>query len=421
MGLLNGLRLGARRLLRSRGLRNLVLVFAVYTFLEALRVQRLVTGAPRHDPKRPRRVERVYIAGMHYNDAALIRDHWAGAVLALVEALGRDNVFVSVYESGSWDDSKAALLALDEELGRRGVRRNVVLDDRTHQEEVEAVPAQGEAREGWITTPRGKREMRRIPFLARLRNLTLKDLWKLGGEGEVFDKVLFLNDVVFTTDDVLALLDTNNGLYGAACSLDFSQPPYYYDTFALRDSAGQGHLMQTWPYFRSQVSREAMETYADAVPVRSCWNGIVAMPAAPFLVSRASGRRRLEFRAVPDSLAEEKHLEASECCLIHADNPLSESLGVFLNPRVRVGYSTGAYEWAHPRDAGDSWLSLWRIVVGTWEARVRRLLTSDRVKEWVVRKRLAEWEAEGDGREEKGVHCLINEGQVLVYNGWAHV
>ncbi|KAK1969923.1 hypothetical protein LY78DRAFT_722861 [Colletotrichum sublineola] len=384
MGLRNGLRLSARRLLRSRGLRNLVLVFAVYTFLDALRVQREVTGAPRHDPKRPRRVERVYIAGMHYNDGALIRDHWAGAVLALVETLGRDNVF-------------------------------------THLEEVEAVPAQGEAREGWITTPRGKREMRRIPFLARLRNLTLKDLWKLGEEGEVFDKVLFLNDVVFTTDDVLALLDTNNGLYAAACSLDFSQPPYYYDTFALRDSAGQGHLMQTWPYFRSRASREAMEAYADAVPVRSCWNGIVAMPAAPFLVSRASGRRRLEFRAVPDSLAEGKHLEASECCLIHADNPLSESLGVFLNPRVRVGYSPAAYEATHPRDSGDSWLSLWRIVVGTWESRVRRLLTSDQVKKWVVRKRVAEWEAEENGRQEKGVHCLINEGQVLVYNGWAHV
>ncbi|OHW95670.1 polysaccharide export protein [Colletotrichum incanum] len=421
MSVLNGLRLSARRLLRSRGFRNLVLVFAVYTFLDALRVQRKVTGAPRHDPKRPRRAERVYIAGMHYNDAALIRDHWAGAVLELVEVLGRENVFVSVYESGSWDDSKVALRALDEELGRRGVRRSVLLDEKTHLEEVEDVPANGEEREGWIKTPRGKREMRRIPFLARLRNLTLRDLWKLGKEGEFFDKVLFLNDVVFTTDDVLALLDTNNGLYAAACSLDFSEPPYYYDTFALRDSAGQAHLMQTWPYFRSKESREAMEAFSDAVPVRSCWNGIVAMPAAPFLVSQEKGWKRLEFRAVPDSLAEEKHLEASECCLIHVDNPLSKSLGVFVNPRVRVGYSPEAYEGTHPKNRGESWLSVWRIVIGTWEARIRRLVTSDRVKEWVVRKRVSEWEAEGEGREEKGVECLINEGQVLVFNGWAHV
>lgn len=221
------------------------------------------------------------------------------------------------------------------------------------------------------------------------------------------------------TDDVLALLDTNGGLFAAACSLDFSQPPAYYDTFALRDSAGQAHLMPTWPFFRSQTSREALVAYSDAVPVRSCWNGIVAMPAAPFLA--AEGRGRLKFRAVPDSLAESKHLEASECCLIHIDNPLSEPLGVYLNPRVRVGYNADAYEATHPRHGGESWVSVWRVVVGVWESRLRRWITSDTVKEWVVRKRVREWEGEKKGNVERGVDCLINEGQVLVYNGWAHV
>ncbi|KAK1492707.1 hypothetical protein CCUS01_13985 [Colletotrichum cuscutae] len=428
MGLLNGIRLSARRLLRSRPFRNLALIVTLYVLLDALRYQRRVTSAPRHDPSRPRRAERIYIAGMHYNDASVIRTHWNKAVLDLVEALGRENVYVSVYESGSWDDTKAALRELDGVLEKRGVRRNVVLDERTHAQEVEDVPAEGEEREGWITTPRGEREMRRIPFLARLRNLTLRDLWKLGEEGEMFDTVLFLNDVVFTTEDVLALLDTNGGIYAAACSLDFAHPPSYYDTFALRDSAGQATLMQRWPYFRSEASRAAMMAYSDAVPVRSCWNGIVAMPAAPFLANRrgaAGGIKRLAFRGVDDSLAEEAHLEASECCLVHVDNPLSEQLGVFVNPRVRVGYSPAAYEAVNPGGGRGCWLSVWRIVVGVWEGRVRRVLTSERVKEWVVRKRLKEWEARGGGdqkmRSEKGVDCLINEGQVLVYNGWAHV
>ncbi|KAF4428039.1 hypothetical protein CGCF415_v008198 [Colletotrichum fructicola] len=425
MGFLNSLRLRARRALRSRALRNLVLLLAAYTLLDALRVQRIITGAtpPREAiAKRPRKTQKVYIAGMHYNDGALIKEHWNAAVLGLVDALGRGNVFLSVYESGSWDESKVWLRQLDDELFKRGVRRNVVLDERTHLQEVEEGEKDdgggGVTKEGWIMTPRGKREMRRIPFLARLRNLTLRDLWRLTDEGEVFDTVLFLNDVVFTAEDVLALLDTNGGLYAAACSLDFSEPPSYYDTFALRDSAGQAHLMQTWPYFRSAASRAAMMAYADAVPVRSCWNGIVAMPAAPFLASEASGRR-LRFRAVADSLAEEKHLEGSECCLIHVDNPLTEHLGVWLNPRVRVGYDGDAYRWANPTEG--SWVSVWRVIVGKWEGRLRRLLTSDGVKEWVVRKRVREWEAEGEGRSEKGVDCLINEGQVLVYNGWAHV
>jgi hypothetical protein len=73
---------------------------------------------------------------------------------------------------------------------------------------------------------------------------------------------------------VLTLLDTNGGNYAAACSLDFSKPPLYYDTFALRDSEGNAHAMQTWPYFGARDSRNALVNHVDAVPVTSCWNGI---------------------------------------------------------------------------------------------------------------------------------------------------
>jgi hypothetical protein len=51
---------------------------------------------------------------------------------------------------------------------------------------------------GWIDTPRGRKELRRIPYLSRLRNWTLQPLLELARQGEKFDKVLFLNDVVFS-------------------------------------------------------------------------------------------------------------------------------------------------------------------------------------------------------------------------------
>jgi hypothetical protein len=76
------------------------------------------------------------------------------------------------------------------------------------------------------------------------------------------------------TEDVLTLMDTNGGDYAAACSLDFSKPPLYYDTFALRDIEGKAHVMQTWPYFKARGSRNALVSHVDAVPVTSCWNGI---------------------------------------------------------------------------------------------------------------------------------------------------
>jgi hypothetical protein len=81
-------------------------------------------------------------------------------------------------------------------------------------------------------------------------------LWK---QGEEFDTILFLNDVVFNTEDILTLLDTHGGEYAAACSLDFSKSPAFYDTFALRDFTGHEAVMQTWQYFQSRVSRLAME------------------------------------------------------------------------------------------------------------------------------------------------------------------
>lgn len=140
--------------------------------------------------------------------------------------------------------------------------------------------------------------------------------------------------------------------------------------------------------------------------------GPVVMPAEPFVSSTTS----LRFRGVPDSLAE-YHLEGSECCLIHADNPLSRTKGVYLNPRVRVGYNPAAYEATHP---AGSWVSAWEIFTGIWSNRLKRW-TSVKLEGVVVQSRMKRWKRDKKGNQEPGVFCLINEMQVLAHNGWAHV
>ncbi|KAE8322889.1 cryptococcal mannosyltransferase 1-domain-containing protein [Aspergillus sergii] len=399
------------RLVRQPRLYRRVLVglstcFIVWTVLEALFIQHRVSTVDRIPPTPPRQFERIFIASTHWNNEAILRSHWNNAVIQLAKTWGPENIFVSIFESGSWDDSKGALRDLDLELDRLGVRRNLTLSEITHQDEISRPPS-----DGWIDTPRGRKELRRIPYLARLRNLTLRPLEDLARNGIVFDKVLFLNDVVFTVDDVISLLNTNDGVYAAACSLDFSKPPRYYDTFALRDSNGDETLMQEWPYFRSATSRDALLAMSPA-PVKSCWNGMVAMPVAPFL-----SKTPLRFRAIPDSLAQ-LHVEGSECCLIHADNPLSPTKGVYLNPRVRVGYNDLAYAAVHPHTA---WISLQNIALALWENRIRRWTTSVFFKKWIIRRRITSWERYPDTRSEPAAFCLINEMQVLVGNGWAHV
>lgn len=136
------------------------------------------------------------------------------------------------------------------------------------------------------------------------------------------------------------------------------------------------------------------------------------MDAAPFYTDR------LSFRGIPDSLAKE-HLEGSECCLIHADNPLSRSKGVWLNPRVRVGYNSDAYDVVNPESA--AWLSTLDIFRGAWKNRFLRWFTTPWFKNIIVKRRLSSWKKQDASHEEVGNFCLINEMQVLAYNGWAHV
>jgi hypothetical protein len=138
--------------------------------------------------------EKVFIASIHWNNEKILRSHWVPALLELVAHLGEENVYVSVQESGSWDDSKGALRELDQALGKAGVRRRIILDDTTHADEIAKTPAE----DGWIRTSRGLKELRRVPYLARLRNLVLQPMEELAAMGEAFDRVLFVNDVVFT-------------------------------------------------------------------------------------------------------------------------------------------------------------------------------------------------------------------------------
>ncbi|KAK6449742.1 hypothetical protein FP744_10005992 [Trichoderma asperellum] len=261
-------RLYLRRILRWRVTRIALLLLFVINIFDILRIQRDIVHGDREHRLRSgsgavRRRERVYIASMHWNNAEVLKDYWNDAVIKLTETFGADNVFVSIYESGSWDDSKEALRMLDAELEKRNVPRRVEVSETTHYDEI--TKPEKERGEGWIDTSRG-RELRRIPYLAKLRNKTIQDLIELSKKGITFDKVLFLNDVVFTVEDVLTLMDTNGGNYAAACSMDFSKPPLYYDTFALRDIEGHAHVMQTWPYFRSRTSRNALVNHLGAVP-----------------------------------------------------------------------------------------------------------------------------------------------------------
>lgn len=143
--------------------------------------------------------DRIFIASMHWTNELMLRSHWNAAVLNLVRHFGTDNVYISILESGSMDDSKAALRELDTELELLGVERSIELLDTTHEDEMNRIP--GPQEDGWIFTSRGRKELRRIPYLSGIRNRVMEKLNILAereSDKRMFDKILWLNDVIFT-------------------------------------------------------------------------------------------------------------------------------------------------------------------------------------------------------------------------------
>ena len=177
---------------RTRVFRASLLLLALFCIVDILSListrqhQNLTLKAPNV------RGHKVFIASIHWNNEPILRSNWSAALLELVDYFGPENVYISIYESGSWDNSKEVLRVLASDLERKGVQRTVKLSETTHADELKQPPTHG-----WIQTPRGKKELRRIPYLSKLRNLALEPLNSLGDRMK-FDKVLFLNDVVFT-------------------------------------------------------------------------------------------------------------------------------------------------------------------------------------------------------------------------------
>lgn len=347
--------------------------------------------------------ETVFIAA-NIIDGDLISGAWGDSLLELVERIGKDRVWVSVY-GGPVD----ALRGLEERLagsGGVGVERERVWCVSEEEEKVDLESV------GRTVLPTGERRVKRIAWLAEVRNKVLEPLYK--GAMLKPDKLLFLNDIYFTPSSALRLLWGTNldatgvARYKAVCAVDFVRSWKFYDTFATRDVEGYSIGVPLFPWFvadgEGRSRRDVLEG-RDAVRVRSCWGGMVAFegrwfwgggmsadvhppaqnaPKKPAQKANEIAKLKaakanngigvpslpLRFRSEP-----EPFWDSSECCLIHADImalPDSDSVlttsgkgkgkseegdgdgwdtGIYMNPYVRTSYSasTHRYIWLAKR------------------------------------------------------------------------
>ena len=135
---------------------------------------------------------------MFYNNEKVI-PYWSDSIIKAIHYLGADNVFVSILESGSDDQSPALLQQLDDRLGTMHVQRRILVQDKA------------------IRKPENMGETQRIPFLSALRNRVLEPLIENGG----YDKVIFSNDIFVEPETIVELVYTADGEYDMACGMDY--------------------------------------------------------------------------------------------------------------------------------------------------------------------------------------------------------
>ena len=145
-----------------------------------------------------RSAEKIFIAAMFYNNEEVL-PYWSDSIIQVIHHLGADNVFVSILESGSDDQSPALLRQLDDRLGAMHVERRILIQDEAIQKPYNLVGNN------------------RIYYLSALRNHVLEPLVENGG----YDKVIFSNDIFVEPETILELLYTADGEYDMACGLDY--------------------------------------------------------------------------------------------------------------------------------------------------------------------------------------------------------
>jgi len=296
----------------------------------------------------------MIVASLYDKDGKLLSGHWGEAVLDLVDILGPSNVYLSVYENDPDSNAKEALARFGEHVrcNKSLVAEHLDLDELQH-----------------FSTPDGTLKLKRIAYLAEVRNRALRPLQEpgLGAYGIRFDKLLYLNDVIFDPVDAASLLfstntdeSTGETNYRAACAVDFINAFKFYDTYATRDLEGFRMGVPFYPWFAGSgkgISRQDVLAQKDAVRVKSCWGGMVAYEAKwfqPWLHestaashSPTNNNTALRFRAETDN-----YWDASECCLINADlSALSPDKldagesGIYMNPYIRVAYRKSVLHW----------------------------------------------------------------------------
>lgn len=154
----------------------------------------------------------------------------------LINYLGPENVMVSIIENGDSKDTTRDYL----------IEFQKYLNDSKIINEINMERGVCKANATWNVYTR-------IDFLSRLRNRAFNLMYNTSNFDYQNTKVIYINDIIYTYEDIVKLLATNNEDYDAVCAMDFNI--YFYDTWASADLNGNS-IRHVFPYF---INAEAQD------------------------------------------------------------------------------------------------------------------------------------------------------------------
>ncbi|KAI0027314.1 CAP59-like protein [Vararia minispora EC-137] len=258
-----------------------------------------------------------------YNSFDIIPDLFA-TLFRVAAVLGYHNVFVSIYENGSADQTKALLRIFDALTRSVGLRVVIRTSQRT----------------------RGAFN-HRIEYLAEVRNAAFVPLHELRDAGnEYFDTIVFMNDVLPCVDDLLELIwQSRSNNAGITCAADYMfhddlGTPVFYDNWVARDI--NGTALENAPFEQIIHHADSSERFQHHLPiqVQSCWNGIAVLDPEPFYNPSPV---RFRMARIADG-----ECSASECSLICNDYWEQGYGRIMMVPRVKLAYDSKVYDIIHP-------------------------------------------------------------------------
>ncbi|KAL6309500.1 capsular associated protein [Sparassis latifolia] len=258
-----------------------------------------------------------------YNSFDVLPDLFA-TLFRVAAILGYHNVYVSIYENGSTDQTKALLRIFDALCRSSGMRVTIRTSMRT----------------------RGAFN-HRIEYLAEVRNAAFVPLHELRDtENEYFDTIIFMNDILPCVDDLLELIwQSRHNNAGITCAADYMfhedlNAPVFYDNWVARDI--NGTALENAPFesiFHHGASQHRFMHHLP-IQVQSCWNGIAILDPAPFYTPP---HVRFRMARIVDG-----ECSASECSLICNDYWEAGYGRILMVPRVKLAYDRRVYDVIHP-------------------------------------------------------------------------